>query len=156
MTLLVGLAIAVGLVGVLVPVLPGVTLVLAAILVWALDERTTSGWVVLGVAVAAVSAAQIVKYVVPTRRLRAAGIPSLSLVAGGLLGIVGFFVIPVAGLFIGFPLGVYIAERHRLTRHDAALASTRQSVGAVGLSIMIELAGALVAAGAWLVVVVLG
>ena len=43
--LLVGLAIAVGLIGVIVPLLPGLILVWAAILVWALVLRSTTGWV---------------------------------------------------------------------------------------------------------------
>ena len=46
---LVALAIAVGLVGILVPILPGSILVLAAILVWAWDVGGTTAWVVFGV-----------------------------------------------------------------------------------------------------------
>ena len=42
--------------------------------------------------------------------MRAADVRTLSLVAGGVLGIIGFFVIPVIGLLIGFVLGVYLAE----------------------------------------------
>lgn len=156
MTFLVGFAIAVGLIGVLVPVLPGGPLVLAAIGVWAIDQRSGTGWVVLGVAVVTVGSSQVVKYVVPTRRMRRAGIPRRSLVSGGLLGIVGFFVIPVVGLFLGFPFGVYAAERSRLQSHDLAWTSTRHALAAVGLSILIELAGALLAAGAWVAAVLVG
>ena len=47
---LVALAILVGLVGVLVPILPGLVLVLAAVLVWAVDEGSATGWVVFAVA----------------------------------------------------------------------------------------------------------
>ena len=43
--ILVGVAILVGLVGILVPLLPGSILVFGAILVWALFERTTVAWV---------------------------------------------------------------------------------------------------------------
>ena len=101
MTFLVGVAIAVGLVGVLVPVLPGAFLVLGAIAVWAFAETTATAWSVLGVAVVTIGVSQVVKYVVPGRRLRQAGIPNTSLVVGGLVGIVGFFVVPVVGLFLG-------------------------------------------------------
>lgn len=155
-TFVVGIAVMVGLVGVVVPVLPGTLLVLAAIAVWAVVEGGVLAWAVLTVAVAAIGTAQVVKYVVPTRRLRVAGIPTSSLVAGGVLGIVGFFVVPVVGLFVGFPLGVYAAERLRLPRHDEAMASTRRALGAVGLSIVIELAGGLLAAGVWLTAVLVG
>src|SRR3954451_25013611 len=143
MTVLVGVAIVVGLVGILLPLLPGAFLVLGAILVWAIAENTTTAWIVLGVSAVAIIGSQVVKYVVPARRLSDAGVPTRSLLIGGLVGIVGFFVIPVVRLFIGVPLGVYAAERVRLTSHDAAWTSTRLALRAVGLSIVIELAGAL-------------
>ena len=49
---LVAIAIAVGIVGVIVPVLPGSLLVLGAILVWALEVGTAIGWAVFAVATA--------------------------------------------------------------------------------------------------------
>ena len=152
-TVLVGLAIAVGVAGVVVPILPGALLVWAAILVWALAEGSTAGWGVLALATVAVGGAQVVKYLVPGRRLRDAGVPRRSMVAGVLLAIAGFFVVPVAGLFLGFPLGVYLEERRRLRAHAAAWASTKHALRAVGLSIAIELAATLLAATAWLVAV---
>ena len=56
-----------------------------------------------------------------------------------MLAVVGFFVIPVVGFFIGFPLGVYLEERRRLGRHASAWRSTREALRAMGLSIVIEL-----------------
>ena len=152
-TVLVGLAIAVGVAGVVVPILPGALLVWAAILVWALAEGSTAGWGVLALATVAVGGAQVVKYLVPGRRLRDAGVPRRSMAAGVLLAIAGFFLVPVVGLFLGFPLGVYLEERRRLGGHAAAWASTRHALHAVGLSIAIELAATLLAASAWLAAV---
>ena len=103
--LLVALAIAVGLVGILVPLLPGTLLVYAAIAVWAVLEHTVVSWVVLGVVTAIIGASLLVKYVWPVRRMRAAEVGGWSLTAGAVLGVVGFFVIPVAGLVLGFVLG---------------------------------------------------
>jgi uncharacterized protein YqgC (DUF456 family) len=150
---LVGLAIATGLVGVVVPVLPGALLVWAAIAVWALAVGGATAWAVLGVATLAIGGAQVVKVLVPGRRLRDAGVPRRSIVAGVVLAVVGFFVIPVVGFFVGFPLGVYLEERRRLGRHAAAWDSTREALRAMGLSILIELTATVLAAGAWLGVV---
>jgi uncharacterized protein YqgC (DUF456 family) len=147
--LLVGLAVLVGLVGVVLPVLPGALLVWAAILVWAVLTQSVLGWVVLGVATVCLGAVQVVKYVIPDRRLRAAGVPRRSIVVGGLLALVGFFVIPVVGLFVGFVGGVYLVERHRLGGHDAAWRATMLAARSAGLAVVIELAGALVAAVTW-------
>src|SRR5262245_23220952 len=140
----------VGLVGVVLPVVPGSVLVWAAILVWALATQTTLGWVVLAVATVSVAASQVVKYVIPDRRLRAGGVPRRSIVLGGLLGLVGFFVIPVVGLVLGFLAGVYLSERQRLREHDAAWRGTILAAKAAGVSILVELAGTLVAVVAWL------
>nr|WP_284290737.1 DUF456 family protein [Angustibacter aerolatus] len=52
----------------------------------------------------------MVKYVLPGRRLKDAGVPWWTTLAGVALGVVGFFVVPVVGLLLGFVLGVYLAE----------------------------------------------
>ena len=148
--LLTGLAIAVGLVGIVVPVLPGSVLVLVAILVWAVLTATATGWAVFAVATLLLAAGAVVKYAVPGRRLKADGVPNRSLLAGALLGVVGFFVIPVVGLLIGFVLGVYLAELQRVGRALAG-PTTRSALRAVGVSILIELGAGLLAALTWLV-----
>ena len=146
--ILVALAIAVGIVGIIVPVLPGTVLVLGAILVWALQVGTSTGWIVFSVATVLLAGGTVVKYLVPGRRLKSSGVPNRTLLVGALVGFIGFFVVPVVGLFIGFVLGVYVAERSRV---GAALAwpSTKEALRAVGVSILIELVAALLAAVAW-------
>lgn len=148
MNLLVGIAIFVGIAGIVVPILPGAILSLAAILVWAIVEHSATGWVVFAVAAVLIGASQVVKYVVPERRLREAGVPRRSMVVGVLLGIVGFFVIPVVGVLVGFPIGVYVAERVRVGA-DGAWPATKAALKALGFSILIELAAAVVATGVW-------
>ena len=150
----VALAIAIGIVGVVVPVLPGALLVWAAIAVWALVVGSATAWAVLAVATLLIGGAQLVKLLVPGRRLRAAGVHRHSIVTGVVLGAAGFFLIPVVGFFIGFPLGVYLEERRRLGHHASAWNSTREAVRAMGLSIVIELSSTVLAAGAWLAAVV--
>ena len=149
----VGLAIAVGIAGVILPVLPGALLVWAAIAVWAVAVSTTTGWAALAAATLLIGGGQLVKYLVPGRRLRDAGVPRQSILAGLLAAGLGFFVIPVVGFFIGFPIGVYIEERRRLPGHAAAWASTRHALRAMGLSIVIELASTVLAAGVWVAAV---
>jgi uncharacterized protein YqgC (DUF456 family) len=149
----VALAILVGLVGVVVPVLPGLVLVLVAVLVWAVDVGGGTAWTVFGLATAVLVAGTVVKYAVPGRRLKSSGIPASTTWFGIALGVVGFFVIPVVGLVIGFVLGVYLAE-HRRVGSAAAWPSTQQALRAVGVSILIELAAGILAALVWVVGVV--
>jgi uncharacterized protein YqgC (DUF456 family) len=150
---LVALAIAVGLVGILVPLLPGTVLVFGAILVWALFERTTVAWVTLGIVAALLAATLLVKYLWPMRRMKSADVGTLSLVAGAVLGIIGFFVVPVLGLVIGFVLGVYLAELAKRRDQRVAWTSTVHAIKGVALSVGVELAGGLLATMAWVVAV---
>jgi uncharacterized protein len=150
---LAGLAILVGLAGIVVPVLPGGLLILAAVLVWAAVVGTGTAWTVAAFATAFLVVGTVVKFTIPGKHLKAAGVPSRTMVLGGLLGIVGFFVIPVVGLFVGFVLGVYLAEVRRVGQSQA-WPSTWAAVKATGLSILIELASGLLAATAFIVGVV--
>jgi hypothetical protein len=145
----VALAIAIGIIGIVVPLLPGTLLVFAAIAVWAVVENNVTGWVTLAVVTALLGVSTLIKYTWPVKRMRAADVRTLSLAAGAVLGIIGFFVIPVIGLVIGFVLGVYVAEL--ATRGDQRLAwsSTKHAVKGVALSMGVELAGALLATVAW-------
>lgn len=150
----VGAAIAVGVVGVVIPLLPGILLIWGAVLVWALAADADGRWLVLGLVTAIAAVVQVVKYLVPARRMRDAGVPSRSVLVGVALGIVGFFVIPVLGLPLGFVGGVYLAERARVGGHAAALRSTKEALKAGLLSILIELAASLVCAAIWLAVAI--
>jgi uncharacterized protein YqgC (DUF456 family) len=146
---LVALAIAVGLAGIVLPLVPGTLLVFGAIAVWAVVEHNVTSWVVLGVVTALLGLSTFVKYSWPVRRIRAADVSTRSLVAGAVLGIVGFFVVPVLGLVIGFVLGVYLAELMRRQDQRLAWASTGHAIKGVALAVGVELCGAVLATIAW-------
>lgn len=146
----------VGLIGVVVPFLPGSALVLLGVLVWAADRGSPGGWTVLAAAGVLVLAGAVAKYAVPGRRLRDSGVATATLVTGALLGVVGFFVVPVVGLPLGFVLGVYLAELHRVAEHQRAWLATVSAVKAVGLGMLIEFVAALLASATWVVAVSLG
>ena len=146
---LVALMILVGILGAVIPVLPGPALALAGVALWAFLEPSTTGWSVLAVCAVVVVVGFVLSYLLPGRRLEKAGVPRSSLLMGGLAGIVGFFVIPVLGLPIGFVLGLYLAEVSRLGS-DQARRSTVLALKAVALNIAIDLATALLIGVVWL------
>ena len=148
-TVLAAVLVAAGIVGIVLPILPGLLLVVAGVAVWAVSRADALAWTVLGIVVAIVLVGSVVKYLVPGRRLRDSGVPGRTIAAGAVLGVVGFFVIPVVGLLIGFVLGIYLAELARLGGHEAAWPSTRRALAAVGWSIVIEMATGLLAAAVW-------
>jgi uncharacterized protein YqgC (DUF456 family) len=146
---LVALACAVGIVGVVVPVLPGDLLIGGAIVVWAAVEGSAVSWVVAALAVGVLVAGHVLTILIPGKRMTAAGVPKLVLLAGGALGIVGFFVVPVVGLPIGFVLGVYLAEIARLREHAPAWTTTVEAMKGTGLAVLIGLCSAVVATAVW-------
>ena len=148
--LVVGLVVLVGLAGIVIPLLPGTGLIAVAVIAWAFTVGGAEAWAYAVVAVLLLLAGTVVKYAVPGRRLRADGVPNRTLFLGGVLAVVGFFVIPVVGLFAGFVLGVYLAELQRVGS-AVAWPSTVSALKAVGLSVLIELSVALTAAAVWLV-----
>lgn len=151
-TLISGIAIVVGIFGVVVPVLPGLLLTWAGVLLWALLGDAGRGrWLVLAAATLIALVGVLVKYLWPGRNLKRTGVPNRSLLAGGVLGVVGFFMIPVVGLLLGFVLGVWLAERARLGDNRLAWPSTRQALKAAGLAMLVELAAGLSIAAVWLV-----
>ena len=148
----VGLAVAVGLLGIVVPVLPGTVLIAVALLAWAIATGGAA-WAFFAGAAAVLVAGQVAMYLLPGRKMTRAGIPKTTLLLGALLGVVGFFVVPVVGLPIGFVLGVFLAELLRASRSQlgagAAWSSTVVALKGVGLGVLLEGAAGTLAALVW-------
>lgn len=148
-TWLCGLAIVVGVLGIIIPVIPGTILIAAAVLIWAIVVQTTGGWIVLGVVLGILALGEVIKYAIAGKRIASSGVPRKSLIIAGLAGIVGFFVFPLFGLFIGFVLGLTVAEYLRQQDWPTAWASSKMALKAVGIMLLIDLTSALLAATSW-------
>jgi len=147
---IVGLLMLVGLCGVVVPVIPGLLLILGAALWWTIgDGGTTTHWIAFAVIALIGIAGTFLKYAVPARRTSQAGASNVSMVFALALGVVGMFVIPVIGGPIGFVLGIYAAERRRLRSHPAAWSSTKAALKGFALSMLIEFTAAVLMIGTW-------
>ncbi|MGV9712998.1 DUF456 domain-containing protein [Gordonia sp. NPDC003424] len=147
--LLVGVVILVGLLGIVFPVLPGSLLIVAAIGVWAAFVGG-GAWGVFAAAAVVIVLGEVIKYFLAGRSLRSAGIPNLTIAVGGVLGIIGFFVIPVIGLFLGFILGAYAAELIRTRSGGSAWRGAVSACKAAAITMGIELLAGLIASGIWL------
>lgn len=149
-TVVAALAILAGLAGVVVPGLPALPLCWGGVLVWAIfGGAGPGGWAVFAVATVVAVGGIVVKYLWPGRNLKRTGVPTSSLLAGGVLGLVGFFVIPVIGLLLGFVAGVWAAERLRLGSNRLAWPSTVQALKAAGLSMLVEFLAGLTIGALW-------
>jgi len=145
-----GLLMLVGLVGIVVPVLPGLLLVWLATALWAFEHPNHWSWLVFGLCGLAYAAGVVMQYLVPGRRLKDAGVKTSTLFLAVVLAIVGFFVIPVVGAFIGFVLGVFLVELGRQRDWRVAWRSTGHALKAVMMSVGIELVAGFLIVGLWL------
>jgi uncharacterized protein len=146
----VALVMAVGLIGTVLPLVPGTTLILAAALGYGLVEGFGPAG---GVAVAAMAfllvCGVVLKYALPHRRGKASGAPTSTLIVGALAGIVAFFVVPVVGLPLGAVSGVLIAEYARTQQWPVAWRSTRAVIVGIGLGTALEFGAGLLMIGCW-------
>ncbi|MCD1285429.1 DUF456 domain-containing protein [Brevibacterium sp. GP-SGM9] len=144
-SVLVGLAILVGCLGIIVPVLPGSILIGIAVLVWAIVIGGPLAWIIFAIVAVLVAGGMSASLVLTGRKLKDMEVPNRSVLLGGVLGVIGFFVIPVLGLPIGFVLGLYLAEYLRLQEAKTAWNSSWSSIKAIGLGAAIEFILALLA-----------
>jgi uncharacterized protein len=126
-------------------------LIWAAGLWWTIaDGGGPARWAVFGVMTVLLAVGTTAKYVLPARRAAARGAPFITLVIGGIGAVIGFFVIPIVGLIVGFVLGIYLAEYVRLREVGRAWDSTRAALVAIGIGMLIELTAGLVMFAVWL------
>ncbi|MDO8107932.1 DUF456 domain-containing protein [Isoptericola sp. b441] len=118
--------------------------------------RSTSAWVVTGVGLVLLACGWSATYLLTGRRVASSGVPRSSIVVAAMAGVVGFFVLPVLGLLVFFPAGLFAMEYRRLRDPARAWASAWHAVKATALGMLIELGLALLAAGAWLIAVLSG
>jgi uncharacterized protein len=150
-TVLAALLIVIGIVGLVIPVLPGLVLTVLGVLVWALGRGDATGWTIFGICAVVAVIGWVLQYAIPGKRMKSAGVPTRTLLAGAVCAIVGFFVIPVLGLFVGFVVGVFLMEQLRLSDSAAAWTQTKVALKGVLLSIGIELVAALIVAATFVV-----
>lgn len=138
-TILAGILFLVGLTGIVLPILPGSITILLTMLVWAIVIGGWTSWVAFGFVAVFSIAGMAASYVMTGRNLKKAEVPNWPIVVGIVCGIIGIFVIPVLGLFIGFLVGLYGSELYR--RRDAKLAweSSWVAIKTLGIGIAVEL-----------------
>ena len=140
----VGLVMAISLVGIVVPGIPGLTLTWLAGLIWAFaDGGGTTRMVLLAVMTALWVGGVAFGLVLPVKAsLAGTGSSKLqqqrAVLLGALFGIIGFFIIPVIGFAIGYTLGAYMANLMYFQDPARALQVTKDTLKAFGISALVQ------------------
>lgn len=148
---------AIGLLGTVVPLLPGLALIWLAAVGYGLAAGFgVAGRVALAVMTVLLAAGTAAKYVLPHRYGAARGASRAALMSGAALAVVGFFVVPVVGLPLGAVLGVLLAEHHRTEDWPRAWRSTKAVVVGFGIGALAEMGAGVAMIGCWAVWTALG
>ena len=149
--LVASLLMGVGLVGIVVPVLPGLVLVEVGGLAWVLLAGPSVGrWSVFAAMSVLFVVGMVAQWVLPTRSITASGAPRSTLWYGGAGSLVGFFVVPVVGAVLGGVVGVFLAEQRRTGDTSLAWRSTRGVLKAVGIGVLIEVGAGVAMVVTWI------
>lgn len=142
---------AAGLIGTIVPLIPGLPIVWGAALLYGLSAGFEGpGWPAMVLITLLAVGGMIAGVVLPHRQLSAGGAPRATVLTAVAGGVAGFFLIPVVGLPIGAVAAAYLAERARTGDGRAAWISTKNLVKGFGLGILVELAAGMAMVAVWI------
>ncbi|MGB7875336.1 MAG: DUF456 domain-containing protein [Anaerolineales bacterium] len=145
----------VGLVGLLIPIFPGLVVMWLATLFYALIQASIQSmtwfeWVLFAMITLLMIAGSIVDNIIIANRVRERQVPWGSIIIGYLAGIIAsIFFTPLIGIFAA-PAGLFGAEYLRLRDTRVAFASTRAWMTGWGVTIAVRIAIGVVMIGLWM------
>jgi uncharacterized protein YqgC (DUF456 family) len=153
-TVVAGILMAVAVFGTIYPLLPGSPIALVALIAWGWVLGSAASWTAAGIGALLVCTGWSASAVLTGRRLKQQRIPRRSILVAALAGIVGMFVIPVFGLFVGFAAGLFLSEYVRGRDSRAAFRSSIEALKATGLGMLIEFGMVALAGSVWTIGVI--
>jgi uncharacterized protein len=157
LTVVVGLVIAVGILGTVLPLLPGLGLVWLAMLAYGLFAGFGwEGWAAMAVATGLGVAGLYLNVRIPQKEAATSGLTVRGQLVGLGLAIVGFFVVPVIGAPLGFVVGVYLVRFQATNDRSQAWASTVRIIRSLVKASAVQAALAVTMALVWVIWVVTG
>jgi uncharacterized protein YqgC (DUF456 family) len=152
---LAGVAMAVGLVGTIAPIVPGLALIWAAALGFGIAEGFDGPGAVLFGGITMIGlVGEVAGVVLPRRSAGRAGAGRWSLWLGVVVALAGFFLVPVVGLPLGGALGIYVGEHLRTRDAHTAWRATAATLKGFGLAALVQFGTGLAMVVLWLVWVV--
>lgn len=150
------LALIIGLLGLIVPVFPGLVVMWLGTLVYAMIQSAAGNmtgwkWLLFGVITILMITGSIVDNIIIARKMRDKYIPWSSILWAFAAGVVAsLFFTPLIGL-VAAPVGLFLAESSRLKNRDAAVESTKAYMIGWGWAFGVRFLIGLVMIGFWMI-----
>jgi uncharacterized protein len=154
-TVVAGILLAVAAFGTMVPVLPGSPIAFVTLIGWGWVLGSPASWAAAGVGAFFALVGFSASALLTGGRLKKERIPKRSILVAVIAGIVGMFVIPFFGLFIGFALGLFLAEFARGADTEAAMRSSWEALKAMGMGMVAEFVMVALAGSVWTIGVII-
>ena len=145
----------VGLLGLIVPVFPGLVVMWLATLVYAILQNaagnmTSWKWILFGVITVLMIIGSIGDNLIIARKMRDKYVPWSSILFAFAVGLIAsLFFTPLIGL-VAAPVGLYLAENRRLKDSQAAVDSTKAYMIGWGWAFAVRFLVGLAMIGAWM------
>lgn len=153
-TVAAGIMLAVAAFGTVFPILPGSPVALVTLIAWGWVLGSAASWTAAGIGAVLCLVGWSAGLLLTGRRLRRERIPRRSVLLAALAGILGMFVIPLFGLFLGFAAGLFLGEYARARDARAAVRSSGEALKAMGVGMVAEFFAVALAGSVWTVGVI--
>jgi uncharacterized protein YqgC (DUF456 family) len=151
---LAGILLAVAAVGTIYPVLPGSLIAIVTLLLWAWAMGSWQAWVAAAVGSLVCVVGWSASAVLTGRKLKQLEVPRWSILVAIVGGVIGMFLIPVIGLFVGFGVALLVSEWVRHGDLGKAFHYSVQTLKTAGTGVLIEFTLVCVAAAVWTIGVI--
>lgn len=150
--LLIAILMAIGIIGTIIPFMPGLAIVWLAGAIWAYFDGGDSPhmWILAIMTLFALIGYSL-QFLLPAAAVRTESAPRNTLFLGAIAGIFGFFLIPVVGAPIGFMAGVFANYFYETGNTSQAWNLTLKTAVAFGWAVILQVIFALAIALTWIV-----
>jgi uncharacterized protein len=153
-TVAAGIMLAVAAFGTVFPIVPGSPVALVTLIAWGWVLGSAASWTAAGIGALLCLVGWSASLMLTGRKLKKERIPRRSVLLAALVGIVGMFVIPLFGLFLGFAAGLFVGEYARVRDPRVALRSSGEALRAMGFGMVVEFFAVALAGSVWTIGVI--
>lgn len=153
-TVVAGVLLAVAAIGTVYPVLPGSLLAIVTLIAWGWLVGSPEAWTAAVIGSVMAGVGWSASAVLAGRKLKQQQVPGRSILVAVAGAVVGMFLIPVVGLFVGFGVGLLVSELVRRRDFRAAVESSLETLKAMGIGVLVEFLMVCLASSVWTIGVI--